>query len=75
MEAHRLLVEPRDWPSRDDGLVFLWKTARDPNLVRDPLTRVSHTYELERHGKARLDHNHAMLVSGGYFRVLDVRQA
>jgi hypothetical protein len=70
MEAHRLLVEPHDWPSRDDGLVFLWKTARDPNLVRDPLTRVSHTYELERHEKARLDHHHAMLVSGGYFRAL-----
>jgi hypothetical protein len=71
MEAHRLLVEPRDWPSRDDGLVFTWKTARDPNLVRDSLTKVSHTYELERHVKARLDHNLAMLVSGGYFRVLE----
>ena len=71
MEAHRLLVEPRDWPSRDDGLVFLWKTARDPNLVRDPLTKVSHTYELEGRVKARLDHNHAMLVSGGYFRVVE----
>ncbi len=71
MEAHRLLVEPRDWPTRDDGLVFLWKTARDPNLVRDPLTKVSHTYELEGRMNARLDHNHAMLVSGGYFRVVE----
>jgi hypothetical protein len=71
MEAHRLLVEPRDWPSRDDGLVFLWRTARDPNLVRDSLTKVSHTYELEGQVKARLDHNYAMLVSGGYFRVLE----
>ncbi len=71
MQAHRLLVEPRVWPSRDDGLVFLWKTGRDPNLVRDPLTKVSHTYELEAHRKARLDHDYAMFVSGGYFRVLD----
>jgi hypothetical protein len=71
MEPHRLLVEPRQWPSRDNGLVFLWKTARDPNLVRGPLTKVPHTYQLEPHRKARLDHDHAMAVSGGSFRVLE----
>ena len=71
METHRLRVEPRDWPRRDDGLVFLWKTARDPNLVRDPLSKVSHTFELEGRANARLNHDHAMLVSGGYFRVLE----
>jgi hypothetical protein len=71
MATHRLLVERREWPSRDEDLVFLWKTARDPNLVRDPVTRVSHTYEIRRHERARLDHHHAMLVSGGgYFRSL-----
>jgi hypothetical protein len=71
MESHRLLVEPRVWPSRDDGLVFLWKTARDPNLVRDPVSKVSHTFELEGRANARLNHDFAMLVSGGYFRVPD----
>ena len=71
MQAHRLFVERRKWPRRDKGLVFLWKTARDPNLVRGPLTRVPHTYELEPQWRARLDHSHAMLVSGGFFRVLD----
>jgi hypothetical protein len=71
MDLHRLLVEPREWPSRGAGLVFLWKTARDPNLVRDPVTKVAHTFELEARRKARFDHHHAMNVSGGYFRVLD----
>jgi hypothetical protein len=71
MEPQRLLVEPREWPSRDNALVFLWKTARDPNLVRDPLTKVPHTWELEPRRKARLDHHHAMVVSDGYFRILD----
>ncbi len=70
MATHRLLVERREWPSRDENLVLLWKTARDPNLVRDPVTRVSHTYEIRRHERARLDHHHAMLVAGGYFRSL-----
>ncbi len=71
MQPRRLLVEPRDWPSRDHALVFLWKTARAPNLVRDPLTKIPHTWELESHRKARFDHDHAMVVSEGYFRVLD----
>jgi len=71
MAAHRLLVERRQWPRRDEALLFLWKTARDPNLVRGPLTRVPHTYELEPHRKARLDHNFAMSVPGGFFRVID----
>jgi hypothetical protein len=71
MEPRRLLVEPRRWPSRDHALVFLWKTARDPNLVRDSLTKIPHTWELEPHRKARFDHDHAMVVSEGYFRVLD----
>jgi len=69
MEAQRLLVERREWPGRDAGLVFLWKTARDPNLVRSPQSKMSHTYELEAHRKARIDHHYAMLVSGGHFRV------
>jgi hypothetical protein len=69
METQRLLVEPREWPSRDGGLVFLWKTARDPNLVRSPGSKIPHTYELAPHRKARLDHHYAMLASGGYFRV------
>jgi hypothetical protein len=71
MEAHLLLVEPGGWPSRDDGLVFLWKTARDSNLVRGPLTKIPYTYELEPRRKARFDHHHAMLVTGGYYRVLE----
>jgi hypothetical protein len=71
MEPQRLLVEPGEWPSRDNALVFLWKTARDPNLVRDPLTKVSHTWELEPRRQARLNHHHAMVVSDGYFRILD----
>jgi hypothetical protein len=69
MEPLHLRVEPHEWPSRDEGLVFLWKTARDPNLVRGPLTTVPHTYDLVPHWKARLDHHHAMDVSGGYFHV------
>jgi hypothetical protein len=71
MDLHRLLVEPREWPSRGAGLAFLWKSARDPNLVQDPVTKVAHTFELEPRRKARFDHHHAMVVSGGYFRVAE----
>ncbi len=69
MEPHRLLVEPHEWPSRASGLLFLWKTAKDPNLVRSPRSKIPHTFELVPVRKARLDHHHAMLVSGGFFRV------
>jgi hypothetical protein len=69
MPPREFAVEPHDWPSRDDGLLFLWGTAQERNLVRDPETGLDRGHDLEPDFKARLDRNHAMVLSSGRFRV------
>jgi hypothetical protein len=55
------------WPSDRRGLVFLWQTSDEPNLVHDPELGADVSYPLEPRGRARLDHDHAMVLDGGAF--------
>ncbi|MFP3939195.1 MAG: LamG-like jellyroll fold domain-containing protein [Thermoanaerobaculia bacterium] len=55
------------WPAVREGLVFLWQTGNSPNLVPDPETGADRAFNLEAQGRARLDHDFAMVLSGGSF--------
>lgn len=68
MAARELAVEPRDWPLRSEGLVFLWRTGASANRVRDAATGTDRSYPLETRFGARLDRHYAMDLTGGGFR-------
>lgn len=53
------------WPVVREGLVFLFDTGEQPNVVADGKQRFS--CRLQPRGRARLDRHHALLVSGGAF--------
>jgi hypothetical protein len=59
-----LAVPPPSWPTDRRSLVLLWDTADQPNLVPDPTQAADRAYTISPHGRARLDHNHAMLLVG-----------
>lgn len=64
-----LEIPPPSWPADRKSLVLLWQTADQPNLVADPAQAADRTYAFTPHGRARLDHDHAMLFVGeGSFR-------
>jgi hypothetical protein len=69
-----LEVEPPLWPSRRDGLVFVWETGDAANLVFDPELDADRAFNLQSSGLARLDGHSAMALDGGSF-VLDREEA
>lgn len=71
MAAQVLIVEPADWPSRSQGLIFLWRTAAHENRVRDSQTDTDQSYLLERRYSARLTKDYAMHMMGGGFQRKD----
>lgn len=71
MEPAELEVEPPLWPSRRDGLVFLWQTGDAPNLVHDPELGAERACTLEPSGRARLDRDFAMVLDRGHFAATD----
>ena len=60
-------IEPATWPSRREGLAFLWQNARGPNLMVDPESGQGRAGTVEPRGLARFDRNFAMRPSGGWF--------
>jgi hypothetical protein len=56
-----------NWPVDRTGLVMLWETGSSANLVLDEDRGVEESVILRAHGPARLDHNWALLPSGGRF--------
>ncbi|TNF70486.1 MAG: hypothetical protein EP299_13990 [Acidobacteria bacterium] len=69
-----LEVEPPGWPSRRDGLVFVWETGDAANLVFDPELDADRAFNLRAGGLARLDGHSAMALDGGSF-VLEPEEA
>lgn len=60
-----LAVPPPTWPADRKSLVLLWDTADQPNLVPDPVQAAAdRAYTMTPHGRARLNHDHAMLLVG-----------
>ena len=60
-------AEGATWPANRDGLVFLFETGDKPNLVPAADGRPERTYASRPRGRARLDHNYAMVLAGGAF--------
>ena len=56
-----------DWPSNREGLVYLFETADKPNQVPSADGRPERGYAIRPRGRARLDHNYAMVLAGGSF--------
>jgi hypothetical protein len=67
MAAAVLDIEPPQWPSDRDGLLFLWETGDAPNLVFDPRLGADRTWNLAASGLARLDRSFAMTLDGGSY--------
>ncbi|HSS75267.1 MAG TPA: LamG-like jellyroll fold domain-containing protein [Thermoanaerobaculia bacterium] len=59
-----LEIPPPHWPVNRKNLILLWATADQPNLVPDPSQAADRTYTVTPHGRARLNHDHAMLLVG-----------
>ncbi|MGB6853651.1 MAG: LamG-like jellyroll fold domain-containing protein [Thermoanaerobaculia bacterium] len=67
LPATVLEVEPPLWPSRRDGLVFVWESGDAANLVFDPVIDSDRAFNLQATGLARLNGHFAMeLGSGSY---------
>jgi hypothetical protein len=69
-----LEVEPPLWPSRRDGLVFVWETGDAANLVFDPVIESDRAFNLQAAGLARLNGHFAMELGSGSY-ILDPQEA
>jgi len=67
LPATRVPIPAPLWPSRRDGLIFLWETANAENRAPDPAGGAERSAVLTSHGGARLDHDYAMRPAGGRF--------
>ena len=66
-----LTAAPIAWPGNRQGLVFLFETNDKPNLVRSSTTGVNRSYSVRPRGDAHLNHDYAMVLTGGAFLAED----
>ncbi|HEU5433648.1 MAG TPA: FecR domain-containing protein, partial [Thermomicrobiales bacterium] len=62
---------PIAWPGNRHGLVFLFETNDKPNLVHSSTTGVNRSYSVRPRGDAHLNHDYAMVLTGGAFLAED----
>jgi len=67
MVPAKLEIEPALWPFNRQGLVFLWETGENANLVLDQRQGIERAPTLKKYGRAQLDHNYAMVLGDGVF--------
>ncbi len=67
MPPARLEVAPPSWPADRRGLVFLWQNGDAANEVDDRRTGLPRTCLLTPRGRAWLDRDYAMELTGGSF--------
>jgi ferric-dicitrate binding protein FerR (iron transport regulator) len=70
--AEKIASAAISWPSNRAGLIFVFQTNEQPNLVRSISTGVNRSYSLRPRGWAHLDHNYSMILTGGAFLAEDV---
>jgi ferric-dicitrate binding protein FerR (iron transport regulator) len=70
--AEKIAAAAISWPSNRAGLIFVFQTNEQPNLVRSISTGVNRSYSLRPRGWAHLDHNYSMILTGGAFLAEDV---
>lgn len=63
---------PSGWPSTQKGLIFLYETNDQPNLIRSSATGMNRSFALRPRGQAHLNHDYAMVLTGGAFLAEDV---
>jgi hypothetical protein len=70
MAPARLEITAASWPSKKEGLVYLFQTADQPNLVpgADGQQRSS---PIEPRGRARLNRHQGLVLTGGAYLVKD----
>ncbi len=61
--------EPVRWPSNREGLVYLFQTGDKPNQVPSIDGRPERGYVIRPRGRARLNHDYAMVLAGGSYLV------
>jgi hypothetical protein len=57
----------KTWPTRREGLVFLWETYNKPAVAYEPAGTPFPVFSLTHRGPARIDRNYALLPRGGSF--------
>ena len=62
-----LPIEPPAWPATRAGLAFLWQDAAAENRVDDPKLEIDRAFSVEPKGRARLDEQGRMVLTGGWF--------
>ncbi|MFO7535247.1 MAG: LamG domain-containing protein, partial [Kiritimatiellia bacterium] len=70
-EQSAQVVYQSTWPCRPEGLVFLWQTGDQTNRIQDPATGDRRFCEIKARGRARLNHDQAMELSGGAYLAPD----
>jgi|GEM_PF-2456398 len=67
-----LVKAPQSWPSDRQGLIFLFETNERPNQVNSVTSGMNRSYTVLPRGRARLNHDGAMVLTGGAFLANDV---
>lgn len=67
-----LLKAPESWPSNRRGLLFLFETNGRPNQVQSITSGMNRSYTVRPRGRAHLNHNGAIVLTGGAFLANDV---
>jgi hypothetical protein len=67
LAATELEVPAPLWPTRRQGLAFLWEAADAANLIYDTTLDAERANSFVPSGRARLDHDFAMAPAGGRF--------
>lgn len=62
-----LPIEPPAWPATRAGLAFLWQDAAAENRIDDPELEIDRAFSVEPKGRARLDEQGRMVLTGGWF--------
>lgn len=66
MSPQKPSISTGSWPVQRKGLVYLFETAATPNLVAGPDGK-PRSFGLSPRGRARWNHNQAMVLTGGSF--------
>ena len=74
MAPARLEIAAASWPSRRDGLVYLYQTANQPNLVSGADGQ-QRSFAIEPRGRARLNRHQGLVLTGGAYLVKDADSA
>lgn len=68
MSPQKLSISPASWPVHREGLVYLFQTSDKSNQVAGPGGKLR-SYAIHPRGRARWNHDHALVLTGGSFGV------